>query len=256
MALTGVSLIRYGLEVNAFNSSLDFKKASGGAEINATLRTGFYSLTGLMDEVVRAMNAADPTNTYSYTIDRSVAGGTENRITIISGGAFLQLLFGTGSRAISSCAALLGYTATDKTGSTSYTSQASAGETFLTARAGYNYQGPETTRKIQGTVNISASGEKEAIVFNVMQFIEVEYRHETQADTLTTWADFFTWAIKQRPFEITPIASNYSAFYEVTLDSTEYDGKGLGYQMREMLPGFPFYYRTGKLRMRLKATII
>jgi hypothetical protein len=256
MALTGVSLIRYGLEVNAFNSSLDFKAVSGGSQISATLLTGFYSLTGLMDEVVRAMNAADPANTYGYTIDRSINSGTENRVTITTSGIFLSLLFATGTRAISSCATLLGYTATDKTGATSYTSQSSAGETFLTARIGYTYQAPETTRKIQGTVNISASGEKEAIVFNVMQFLEVEYRHETQADTFTTWADFFTWAIRQRPFEITPIASTYNTFYDVTLDSTEADGKGLGYQMKEMLPEFPFYYRTGKLRLRLKATIL
>ena len=153
MALTGVSLIRYGLEVNAFNSSLDFKNVFGGSQINATLRTGFYSLTGLMNEVVRAMNAADPSNTYGYTIDRSINSGTENRVTITTNGAFLSLLFGSGSRAITSCAALLGYTATDKTGATSYTSQSSAGETFLTARAGYNYQAPQTSRKIQGTVN-------------------------------------------------------------------------------------------------------
>lgn len=256
MALTSRSLIRYGLAVTAFNSSLDFKNASGGSELNATLRTGYYSLTGLMDEVVRAMNEADPANTYSYTIDRSISGGTQNRVTILTSGIFLSLLFATGTRAISSCATLLGYTATDKTGATSYQSQTSAGTTFLTAREGYNYQAPETTRKIQGTVNISASGEKEAVVFNVMQFLEVEFRHETQANTYTTWADFFTWAIKQRPFEITPILTSYNTFYEVTLDSTEADGKGLGYQMREMLPDFPFYYRTGKLRMRLKATVI
>lgn len=256
MALTGRSLIRYGLEVNAFNSSLDFKAVSGGPEKNATLRTGSYSLTGLMDEVVRAMNAADPANIYGYTIDRSISGGLENRVTITTSGTFLSLLFGSGSRAISSCATLLGFTATDKTGAVSYTSQSSSGTTFLTAREGYGYQSPETTRKIQGSVNISASGDKEAVVFSVMQFLEVEYKYETQANTFTTWASFMTWAIKQKPFEITPIFSDYNTFYEVTLDSTESDGKGLGYQMKEMLPDFPFYYRTGRLRMRLKATLI
>lgn len=256
MALTGLSLIRYGLEVNAFNSSLDFKNTLGGSEINATLQVGFYSLTSLMDEVVRAMNEADPANIYGYSIDRSINSGTECRVTITTSGSYLSLLFATGSRAITSCASLLGYNATDYTGATSYQSATSAGTSFLTARIGYTYQSPETSRKVQGSVNISASGEKEAIVFNVMQFLEVEYRHEPQAKAYTTWADFFTWAIKQRLFEITPVVSDYATFYEVTIDSTEYDGKGLGYQMREMLPEFPFYYRTGKLRMRLKATIL
>lgn len=256
MALTGRSLIRYGFEVDSSNSSLDFKIVSGGSEVLATIRSGFYSLTGLMDEVVRAMNAADPSNVYTYTIDRSVNGGLDNSVTISTSGAFLSLLFGSGSRSTTSCASLLGYTATDKTSSTSYTSQASAGESFVSAVIGYGYQGPLTTRRLQGTVNISASGEKEAVVFNVMQFLEIEFRHEPQADVYTTWADFFTWAIKQRPFEITPIYSDFATFYDVTLDSTEYDGKGLGFQMREMLPEFPFYYRTGKLRLRLKATLL
>lgn len=94
MALTGVSLIRYGLSVTAFNSSMDFKNSSGGSQISATLKTGFYSLTGLMDEVVRSMNAADPLNNYGYTIDRSVNSGTENRVTITTSGVFLSLLFG------------------------------------------------------------------------------------------------------------------------------------------------------------------
>jgi hypothetical protein len=256
MALTGRSLIRYGFEVTSANSALDFKIVSGGSEVLATLQSGFYSLTGLMDEVVRSMNAADPSNVYTYTIDRSVNGGIDNTVTIATTGAFLSLLFGTGSRSTASCASLLGYTATDKTGATSYTSQNSAGESFVPAMIGYGYQGPLTTRKLQGTVNISASGAKEAVVFNVMQFLDIEYRFETQADTYTTWADFFTWAIKQRPIEITPIYSDYATVYDVTLDSTEYDGKGLGFQMREMLPEFPFYFRTGRLRFRLKATIL
>lgn len=256
MALTGRSLFRYGFEVTTSNNALDFKKVSGGVEIKATLRSGYYSLTGLMDEVVRAMNAADTTHIYGYTINRNVNGGLEARVTLTTNGTFLSLLFGTGSRSAFSCASLLGYTATDKTGATSYTAQADPGEAFVTALPGYGYQGPLTTRRLQGTVNISASGEKEAVVFNVMQFIEVEYRHETQADTYTTWADFFTWAIKQRPFEITPIYSAFNTFYDVTLDSTEYDGKGLGFQMREMLPEFPFYYRTGRLRLRLRATLL
>ena len=93
MALTGQSLFRYGFEVTTSNNALDFKKVSGGTEVQATLRSGYYSLTGLMDEVARAMNAADPAHVYGYTINRNVNGGLECRVTITTNGTFLSLLF-------------------------------------------------------------------------------------------------------------------------------------------------------------------
>lgn len=254
MALTSKSLILYGFEVDVTNSALDFKIASLGAEKQATLRYGFYSLTSLMDEVIRALTEADPTNIYTYAINRTVSGGTQNRVTIYTSGAFLSLLFATGSRNASSCATLLGYTATDKTGATSYQSQTSAGTTIQPEYIGYSYLGPEFTRRVQGTVNISASGEKEAVVFAIQRFVEVEYKWEPQAKVIAQWAGFWNWAIQQRLFEFTPEISSPNTFYQVTLEQSGFDGKGLGYQMTEMLPEFPFYYRTGKIRMRQRLT--
>jgi hypothetical protein len=256
MALRNKSLFLYGFEVTTLNQSLDFRAAALGPVLQATLRLGFYSLTSLLDEVIRAMTEVDTGgNVYTYSIDRTYNSGTENRVTILTNGAFLSLLFLTGPRTASTCAPLLGYTTTDKTGATSYQSQASAGVVLIPELVGYTYLGPELQRKIQGSVNISASGEKEAVVFAVQQFIEVEFKYEPEAKALTEWADFLTWTSKQRLFEFTPDYTLAPATsYEATMESTSGDGKGLGYVLAEMLPEFPFFYRTGRLKMRRRVS--
>ena len=130
MALNSLSSFLYGFEVTPNNSSIDFQVVSLGPTLQATLTLGFYSLTGLLAEVSRALQAVDNTNTYTATADRTIAGGTQNRVTIASSGAFFRLLFASGPRTASTSAPLLGYTTTDKTGATSYTGQTSAG-TYL-----------------------------------------------------------------------------------------------------------------------------
>jgi hypothetical protein len=254
MALTSKSLILFGFEVDVTNYAIDFKTSALGAEKQASLRYGFYSLTSLCEEMIRALTEADPSNIYTYTIDRTISGGTQNRVTLYTSGVYLSLLFATGSRASASVGPLLGYTATDKTGATNYTSQTRAGTTLQPEYIGYNYLGPEFSRRVQGTVTISASGEKEAVVFAIQRFIQVEFKWEPQSKVIAQWASFWNWAIQQRLFEFTPEISSPNTFYQVTLEQSGSDGKGLGYQMTEMLPEFPFYYRTGVFRMRQRLT--
>ena len=63
MALTGRSLFLYGFAVTEFNSSIDFRSASLGPVLQATLQVGYYSLSSLADEIVRAMTEVDPVTT-------------------------------------------------------------------------------------------------------------------------------------------------------------------------------------------------
>jgi len=102
MALRGLSLFLYGFQVTEYNSSLDFKAVSGEPTRMATLRRGYYSLTSLGLEIARAMNAVDTDHIYTASVDRTVNGGLENRVSIATNGTFLSLLFGTGPRAASS----------------------------------------------------------------------------------------------------------------------------------------------------------
>lgn len=251
MALTSKSLFLYDFEVTQFNCNVDFKNSALGAVIHTSLNFGFYSLDSLMTELMRVMNEADTSAAiYTYSIDRTISGGTQSRVTITTTGAYLDLDFSLAA----SVGPLMGYNAALYTGLTSYTSASSPGTTLIVERIGYNYLGPEFDRKVQGAVNISAAGEKEAVIFAIQKFITVEFKYEPQAKVISEWEPFLSWAIQQRTFEFTPQISDPTTVYQVTLDKTSADGKGLAYRMVEMLPDFPFNYRTGVLTMRQKQT--
>jgi hypothetical protein len=251
MALTAQSLILYGYDVDVNNRALDFKTSFGGSEKQASLQLGSYTLTGLMTEIARAMNEADPANSFVVTANRTYVGGTENKVTIAcTSSGYLDLLFLSGSRNTASCRSLIGFNAVDYTGLTSYTGNNTSGVSLIPDYAGYNYLGPEFLRKVFGSVNISANGSKEAIVYQIQRFIQVEFKYEQKAKVISEWADFMDWAIQQKSFEFTPEITSPNVFYEVTLETSSDDSKGLGYKMTEMLPQFPNHYATGSLRFR------
>lgn len=250
MALTKGSLFLYGFQVTSLNNYVDFRAASLGPELSAVLRQGYYSLTALMQEIVRAMNAADPNNIYSYSIDRTLNGGTENRVTISTDGAYLDLLFGSGTHSTISCAPLIGFSLTDKTGATSYQSTSTAGTVLQPTLTGYTYVPTTMQKRVIGSVNIAASGEKEVVTFATHQFFNVEFKYEPQAKVISEWQDLVDWMINGRLFEFTPDITDPNTVVDCTLEKTGYDSKGLGFMWREMLPDFPFLYQTGVMTFR------
>lgn len=251
MALSHPSILNWGFGIDQDNRYINFKKTSLGTQLTATLNIGSYSLGNLLVEVARAMNVTDPTNTYTATVDRSIGGGLQNRVTISTNGAFLSLLFGSGTQAAASPSTLLGYTQTDKTGATSYTGQATAGEQLITVYPGFTFVAQEESQLVFGSVNIAADGSKEALVWQIQQFPEVDFKYEPQAKVRAAWQSFFRWAIQQQPFEFTPDYTDYNTVYPVTLETTDQNGQGLGFKMSEMLPNFPGLYETGRLKFRV-----
>jgi len=251
MALTERSLFLYGLEVTTSNNAIDFKGASDGPELQAVLNNGPYSLTLLTAEVKRALEEADPDHTYNVTADRSYSSNTQNRITIATYDSFLSLLFGTGSRLLTSASELLGFNPSDYTGSTSYTGATTTGTSFIPTLTGYNYLGPDFMQKKDGALSIAASGFKEAIIFSTNKFIQVEFKYNPQADVIVDWMPFFDWSTEQKPYDFTPEYTSPSSVYSVTLESTSADSKGMAFTMKEQLPSFPFLYETGMIKMRL-----
>jgi len=252
MALKSKSLFLYGFKVDGGNSSLDFRAVSGGPELNATLAFGYYSLSSLLIAIKAAMQATDPSRVYTVTANRTTNGGLENRITISTNGIYLDLLFGTGSRITTSVAPLIGFAATNRTLATVYTGTLSSGIVLVPEFIGYNFLPVQAKQKVFGTVNVSASGEKESVVFNIQKFWQVEFRYEAEAVVIVQWEALWTWLIQQRLFEFTPEIGSPSVFYEGTLESSSADGKGLGFTMAEMLPNFPFRYQTGMMTFRQK----
>lgn len=252
MALTAKSLLLFNFEIDQTNSAIDFRAVNLGPILQATLRYGSYSLSSLMREIKRSLEAADPSRTYTVQANRTFVSGTENRVSITTNGVYLDLLFATGPRVLTSVHTLIGFPSVNQTGAINYQGTSTAGTAIIPDYVGYNYLGPELIRNVFGSLTVTASGEKEAIVWAVQQFLQVEFKYEPQAKVLIEWRDFFTWAIQQKYFEFTPMITNPSDYFEVTMETTSADGKAFGYKIEEMLPEFPFFYRTGMMKMRVK----
>lgn len=255
MALTSRSLFTYGMEVTSNNRSIDFKGELGGDTLLATLSLGYYSLTDLLAEIKRALEEADLDNLYTVTADRTISSGTENRITIASDGTYFQLLFASGPRAASSSATLMGYTATDKTGSTSYQGASSAGTTLLTNRIIKNWVPPTLNKKKTGSLNVTASGRKEANIYSTQRFFQFELdwipAASASVSDITDWANLMDWLTSQRSFDFTPQVSDPSTYYNATLESTPQDQNGMSYMFTEFKPG-TMIYNTGLLKFRVR----
>lgn len=250
MALTAKSLFCYGLQVTTLNYKLDFRAVIAGPTLTATLDLGFYSPAGLTETIASAMNVADPANNYVVTIDRTILGGTQNRLTITSQGTHLDLLFASGPNSVIGVASLIGFNVSDYTGSLVYTGSSTLGSALIPEFVGFNYSDPMNQAKLFGAVNVAASGLKESIVFNIQKFVDVDFKYEAKAN-LGQWVNFWYWAIQQRPFDFTPEITNPNYFFQVTLEKTSSEGKGLGFKMAEMLPTLPNHYQTGPMNMRV-----
>lgn len=250
MALTALSLLNYGIEITSLNQNLDFKADSLGPELTAVIPLGFYSPQGIVDAIALAMQSVDSANSYSASVSYNYLGGTQNRITIQTTGSFLSLLFSSGSHLTTSIAPYIGFSQLDYTGSTFYVGGSSTGVGLVPEFIGYNYLDDDNQTKVFGAVNVSASGLKEAVVFNFQKFITVDFKYEPKS-RLLEWKNFFYWAIQQKPFDFVPEISDPTKVFQVTLEKTSYESKGLGYQMREMLPNFPNFYQTGELMFRI-----
>lgn len=251
MALNSKSLFNYGIQVTNLNQNIDFVKELGGDTLTAQLNLGFYSPGGLADQVALQLQSLDPDNVYSVTVDRTILGGTQNRITISTSGTYLDILFGSGPNANTSAAGIMGFNNVDYTGSTSYTGAQTTGIILIPDFIGYNYSDSDQASKLFGAVNVAASGLKEAVTFNTQFFVEVEFKYEP-ASRLMDWKAFFIWAIQQRQFDFTPNISSPSVVFNSTLERTEYDDQGLGYKMKELLgENLPNFYSTGPLVFRI-----
>jgi hypothetical protein len=100
---------------------------------------------------------------------------------------------------------------------------------------------------------VSAAGVKEAVVWQVQEFLEVEFKYEPEAKVITEWEPLVEWMIQQRGFEFTPEIGLPNIVVDCTLESSSGDGKGLGFKWKEMLPQFPFLYQTGLMRFRKRS---
>lgn len=240
-------VINYGLEVTASNRSLDFKSSGGGPEKQATLRVGLYSLIALAQEVARAMTDADGgANLYTVTVDRTIGGGQQNRVTIETDGAYLDLLFATGTRTASTCATLLGFNVTDRTGATSYTGNNTAGKIIVPTYPPYDIQQPGTIHDARRSLNETTSGFVETVSFSTFRNFEFKIRYiEEDSSEFQQFQDFHIWLLRGGPIEFAQKISDpddYAAGIPINLRTP--------IELNRMVPSHYDYFETPKYTFR------
>jgi uncharacterized protein YaiE (UPF0345 family) len=101
--------------ITTSNNKIDFKESGGGPELTATLAAGTYTAATLATEIKTKMEAVNGADT--ITVSRSASTG---KWTISTSGAFLSILFSTGTNAATSARSVIGFGSNDFTGATSY----------------------------------------------------------------------------------------------------------------------------------------
>ena len=253
MALTDKSLFLYNFQVTPNNCYIPFLNVNAGTEIDAIVPSGYYTLGSLATAIAAAMNVADPAKVYTCTVARNFSGNLQNRITIATSGSFLSLLWSSSPLAASSITSLINFGSSNNTGALTYTNSTTSGTALQTSWYGFNYQPPSLNLRTIGSVNIASDGTKEVVWWSVQQFINVEFKYETQAFVLANWQPMMAWMAQGRPFEFTPVYSTPGTVYSCTLEKSPGGSNGLGFLMREMVPEFPLLYTTGALEFRLLA---
>jgi len=101
--------------IDATNNKIDFVEILAGPELTATITAATYTPTALAAEIKAQLEAV---SVETYTVTFSLVTG---KWTIATGGAFLSLLWATGTNTAISIRTAIGYAATDQTGSATYT---------------------------------------------------------------------------------------------------------------------------------------
>jgi hypothetical protein len=256
MAQFDRALFLYGLDVTDNNKYVNFKTSNLGNEITAVLNIGNYTCTQFMAELKRAVELADGTNTYIFSLDRTINSGSSNRMHVTTSGSYLDILFGTGTNSANSPAVLMGFSNNDYTGSTTYTGFTNAGNILYPDFPTYDYLGPDDIVTNDGVKNISASGIKETIVFAQMYFFQGQWKYVTDFGLSTQkseWQTFLKYATKQLKFEFEPsVQEDPDVYYQCTLESTPGDSNGMGYRLSQMRgEGLYRFYDTGVMKFRV-----
>jgi hypothetical protein len=103
--------------ITSSNNRLDYKDASGGSELSATITVGEYTADDLCEAIEVAMQAVSALG-HVYTVSYS-----DGYFTIATSGAYLKLLWNTGTNTASTIASAIGFSsASDNSGATTYTS--------------------------------------------------------------------------------------------------------------------------------------
>lgn len=255
MSLTTHSRFYFGHTVDDTNFALDFNE--GGAELQASLNVGGYSLEEFATEVERALNEAGAL-TYTVTVNR-----TTRKITVAASGTF-ALLVSSGSRVGTDCFDLLGFTGADQTAAATYTADSASGSEYVTQFILQSFvDSSDFIKGRMSTVNQSASGETEVFKYGDDAFYEMNFTYLTDrtlgatspirnnATGISEIRTLLNYMRTKAHFEFMPDEDDVSTYSTVVLESTPDEKTGVGFKLKELfsqkLPGF---FETGVITLR------
>ena len=252
-ALDTLSTFYYGFLVTKDNQNIDIDEGSG--PIFTGLTIGDYTFEEFCTELQNALNLIG-TLTYTVTKNRNT-----RMITISATGVF-SLLTATGNHIGTGIFTLAGFTGTDNTGISAYTSDVAAGFEYRPQLVLEGYVKPEDYEvKETAVVSMSANGQVQTVSFGEGQRMQcniigatdlVGVKNETfyeNPNGIENLRHFLRYLITKSKIEFMPNIAARSTYYKLLLDSTKVSRDGTQYKIDNM-DGAKNYYETGALVFR------
>lgn len=256
MALATHSLFYYGHKIDENNNLINFKEGAG-PELVASVPVGSYTLTKFLEVIVAALNAASSLD-WVGSINRST------RIITLTSSGTASLLFGTGSTALNSPAALLGFPSTDILSTTSFVGSSGSGFSYSPQFPIQSYTGKNKNKKlVNAVVTKSASGDSVSVQsFGSERFIKGNIKYITNQPTdgllranfqaVEETQSFMDYIIEKNPIEFMENESDPDTFDRVYLNSTDDGQDGTSYELTEYVDrNLPEYFETGLLTFKV-----
>ena len=233
MALKTHSLFFYGHKIDENNNLINFKEGAG-PEKTAELPVGSFTLTKFLDVLASVLNGASSLD-WTATVDRST------RIVTITASGTATLLFGTGSNALNTPAFLLGFAASDITG-TSFVGSLPTGSAYAPQFPLQNYMGKDQNKKlVNAVVTKSASGDSVSVQsFGVDRMIKCNVKYITNQPTdgvlrnnpnaVEEAKDFMDYIVEKNPIEFMEDENDPNTFDKVYLETTTQGQDGTTYE--------------------------
>lgn len=238
----------FGHLMTSLNQNFDFKE--GSDEFTAILPLGDMTLNEFVDELETQMNLVGG-QVYTITLNR-----TTRVITIAAPGTFEIRI--DGPFAGTSGWLLAGFNA-NRTGSNSYVGNIGSGSKYETQYKFFKYLSPDDMRVLESSaVTQSARGDVQVISFGDGRRMECEIKPITNLDlenegfnfNATGLADartFLDYITRKSKVEFMPDVADPETYYEILLDSTDYDKNGTGFALKNIAPDM---YTSGLLKWR------
>ena len=243
-----------GFNVDESSFYLPFKEGAG-PELNAQVAVGSYSVSDFCAAIKSALNSA---GSFSYTVTMN---RTTRILTITSSGSF-TILGSTGTTVGQSILPKIGFLI-DTSSSTSHIGTVAVGYEYRPQFPLQDYTPSKNNSKaVEASINKSASGIIQVVKFGVEKFIKfsIQYVNNEPSSSniirynpnaITELNSFLDDSISKNYIEFMYDENDVNNFEVIILESTSYDQKGVGYELKEMTNKKLYgHWETGLLTYR------